>query len=289
VPPLILGRSGGGWFVRIFGIRPKERLDRRKLLTILIARIDTALGEIKSGVLRLRGRYNELRKMMLAAIYRGERDRALIYANEVAEVKKMIKKLEVSAKAIEQVKLRLETLENVSNIPTVLGEITGVLVATRDYVKDVMPSLAMNLDTLVTEARRVITETTDVDVKTEDVIYATPEAKKLLKKIESAVEENISKQLPDIPINLIVPPPSAKHVGEEKRISQLVGVSVGKPKVRRPGRKLSPEEIDRKVLEYIVSHGGFIDVSDAAQRLNIEKSEVLAALYRLREQNKIMF
>ena len=285
--PLILGRGGGGWFVRIFGIKPKERVDRKKILTVLIARIDTALSEIKSGVLRLRMRYNDLRKMMLSAIYRGERDRALIYANEVAEVKKMVKKLEVSAKALEQVKLRLETLENVSNIPVVLGEITGVLVATRDYVKDVMPSLAMNLDALVTEARRVITETTDVDVKTEDVIYATPEAKKLLKKLESAVEENVSKQLPDIPISLIVPP-KTKVESEEKKISQLVGISI-KPKIRRPMRKLSKEEIDRKVLEYIVSHGGFIDVSDAAQKLNIDKSEVLAALYRLREQNKIMF
>ncbi len=285
--PLILGRRGGGWFVRIFGIKPKERADRKKILTVLIARIDTALSEIKSGVLRLRMRYNDLRKMMLSAIYRGERDRALIYANEVAEVKKMVKKLEVSAKALEQVKLRLETLENVSNIPVVLGEITGVLVATRDYVKDVMPSLAMNLDALVTEARRVITETTDVDVKTEDVIYATPEAKKLLKKLESAVEENVSKQLPDIPISLIVPP-NTKVENEEKKISQLVGISI-KPKIRRPVRKLSKEEIDRKVLEYIVSHGGFIDVSDAAQKLNIDKSEVLAALYRLREQNKIMF
>lgn len=285
--PLILGRRSGGWFVRIFGIKPKERADRKKILTVLIARIDTALSEIKSGVLRLRMRYNDLRKMMLSAIYRGERDRALIYANEVAEVKKMVKKLEVSAKALEQVKLRLETLENVSNIPVVLGEITGVLVATRDYVKDVMPSLAMNLDALVTEARRVITETTDVDVKTEDVIYATPEAKKLLKKLESAVEENVSKQLPDIPISLIVPP-NTKVENEEKKISQLVGISI-KPKIRRPVRKLSKEEIDRKVLEYIVSHGGFIDVSDAAQKLNIDKSEVLAALYRLREQNKIMF
>ena len=285
--PLILGRRGGGWFVRIFGIKPKERADRKKILTVLIARIDTALSEIKSGVLRLRMRYNDLRKMMLSAIYRGERDRALIYANEVAEVKKMVKKLEVSAKALEQVKLRLETLENVSNIPVVLSEITGVVVATRDYVKDVMPSLAMNLDALVTEARRVITETTDVDVKTEDVIYATPEAKKLLKKLESAVEENVSKQLPDIPISLIVPP-KTKVESEEKKISQLVGISI-KPKIRRPVRKLSKEEIDRKVLEYIVSHGGFIDVSDAAQKLNIDKSEVLAALYRLREQNKIMF
>ncbi len=286
--PLILGRGGGGWFVRIFGIKPKERrVDRRKVLTVLIARIDTALSEIKSGVLRLRMRYNDLRKMMLSAIYRGERDRALIYANEVAEVKKMVKKLEVSAKALEQVKLRLETLENVSNIPVVLGEITGVLVATRDYIKDVMPSLAMNLDALVTEARRVITETTDVDVKSEDVIYATPEAKKLLKKLESAVEENVSKQLPDIPISLIVPP-KTKIESEERKISQLVGISI-KPRIRRPMRKLSKEEIDRKVLEYIVSHGGFIDVSDAAQKLNIDKSEVLAALYRLKEQNKIMF
>ena len=281
----LLGDKGGSWFLRLLGIRARKRVDRRKLIEALIVKIDSSLQEIRDSISRLEKRYKDLvKKAMIAAFFRNERDRALIYANEANEVKKMAKKLKVSEKALEQVKLRFETIENVSNLSLILNEITGILVATKEYVKDVMPNLAVSLDSLANEAKRIIAETTDVDLRTEEGgVYVTPEAKKLLKEIEAMAEESISKNMPDIPASMLTPLPSK---GIEVKVKD-VSKPVKKPK--RPIRKLSPEEIDKAVLEYIITHGGFIDISDVANRLNIDKSEVMASLHRLKEQNKIVF
>ncbi len=284
--PFILGRRGGSnWFLRILGIRPRKRIDKSKIIEALIVKIDSALNQIRDNIIRLKLRYKGLIERAIKTLLSGGRVKALIYLNEAAEVKKIVKKLGVSEKALEQVKLRLETLESVTDVPQVLGEISGVLLATRDYIKDVMPNIALSLDSLVSEAKRVISETTDVGIGEEEGVYITEDAKKLLKEIENAVEESVSKQLPEIPMSLVTPLLSKgvevkiKDAGKEQQVKR--------PK--RPVRKLSPEEIDRKVMEYILTHGGFIDVSEVASQLNVDKSEIMASLHRLKEQNKIIF
>jgi len=284
--PFILRRRGGSnWFLRILGIRPRKRIDRSKIIEALIVKIDSALSQIRDNIIRLKLRYKGLIERAIKTLLSGGRVKALIYLNEAAEVKKIVKKLGVSEKALEQVKLRLETLESVADVPQVLGEISGVLLATRDYIKDVMPNIALNLDSLVSETKRVISETTDVSIGEEEGVYITEDAKRLLKEIENAVEESVSKQLPEIPMSLVTPLLSR---GVEVKIKDASKESQIK-KPRRPVRKLSPEEIDRKVMEYILTHGGFIDVGEVASQLNIDKSEVMASLHRLREQNKIIF
>ena len=284
--PFILGRRGGSnWFLRILGIRPRKRIDKSKIIEALIVKIDSALNQIRDNIIRLKLRYKGLIERAIKTLLSGGRVKALIYLNEATEVKKIVKKLGVSEKALEQVKLRLETLESVTDVPQVLGEISGVLLATRDYIKDVMPNIALSLDSLVSEAKRVISETTDVGIGEEEGVYITEDAKKLLKEIENAVEESVSKQLPEIPMSLVTPLLSR---GVEVKIKDADKESqVKRPK--RPVRKLSPEEIDRKVMEYILTHGGFIDVSEVASQLNVDKSEVMASLHRLKEQNKIIF
>lgn len=284
-PFILRRRCGSNWFLRILGIRPRKRIDRSKIIEALIVKIDSALSQIRDNIIRLKLRYKGLIERAIKTLLSGGRVKALIYLNEAAEVKKIVKKLGVSEKALEQVKLRLETLESVTDVPQVLGEISGVLLATRDYIKDVMPNIALNLDSLVSETKRVISETTDVSIGEEEGVYITEDAKRLLKEIENAVEESVSKQLPEIPMSLVTPLLSR---GVEVKIKDASKESQIK-KPRRPVRKLSPEEIDRKVMEYILTHGGFIDVGEVASQLNIDKSEVMASLHRLREQNKIIF
>jgi len=282
----ILGRRGGSnWFLRILGIRPRKRIDKSKIIEALIVKIDSALNQIRDNIIRLKLRYKGLIERAIKTLLSGGRVKALIYLNEAAEVKKIVKKLGVSEKALEQVKLRLETLESVTDVPQVLGEISGVLLATRDYIKDVMPNIALSLDSLVSEAKRVISETTDVGIGEEEGVYITEDAKKLLKEIENAVEESVSKQLPEIPMSLVTPLLSR---GVEVKIKDA-GKEPQVKRPKRPVRKLSPEEIDRKVMEYILTHGGFIDVSEVASQLNVDKSEIMASLHRLKEQNKIIF
>ncbi len=75
--------------------------------------------------------------------------------------------------------------------------------------------------------------------------------------------------------------------GVEKKASSAVEYK----RVERTGiqrdSKLSPEELERLLLDYIVVHGGFLDLTDFTRRYGVTKEEVLAALQRLHAKGLI--
>ena len=263
----------------------KARPDRRRIITSLIIRIEASIQDVRETITKLEIRYKNLFKGSISSYVKGERDRALIYINEAKQVERMYTKLMVVDKVLEQVKLRLETIENVTNLSASMIEATNILSVARDYIKDVVPSMGYSIDSLITETKKVIVETTDsVDINPETAIEYSPEAMKTLKDLEKTVAETVKNKLPEIPMTLLAPD-KAKSLEVRVKESALKVPSPPKPRLRKP----KPQEIDKGVLEYVLTHGGFIDVNDAAAKLGVGKREVLESLHRLRDQNKIAF
>lgn len=284
--------EGGGVMKWLSGLRTlfkgESKVDPRKFISLLIVHVDSAKQEVSDAVARLKSRYDHLVKATISASVGRESDRALIYANEATQVREMTTKLVVVEKVLEQVKLRLETLEDVSNISAPLIEVSNLLVVAKDYVKDLVPNLAYNIDTLISESRKVIASTTDyAKVKPEEVIEHTPEAKKLLQEIEKAAAETIKSQMPDIPVDILLPIKVRGNLGErvKKEAEKL-------PEANRPQERpkvIDQSMLEKALLEYIVTHNGFVDVNHFKDSLGVSKEEVYKALNRLREQNKIIF
>lgn len=277
------------WFSGLVGrIRGGSKVDPKKFISLLIVHVDSAKQEVSDTVARLKSRYDHLVKATISASIGKEKDRALIYANEATQVREMTTKLVVVEKVLEQVKLRLETLEDVSNLSHHLIEVSNLLVVAKDYVKDLVPNLAYNIDSLINESRRVIASTTDyTKLKPEEIIEHTPEAKKLLQEIEKAAEETIKSQLPEIPVDILLP---VKVKGNlEDRIKKEVEAVTQPSKQSEKSRMVDQNLLEKALLEYIITHNGFVDVNHFKDMLGVSKEEVYKALNRLREQNKIVF
>ena len=263
----------------------KAKPDKRKIITSIIIRIEASIQEIRETITRLEIRYKNLFKGAISSYIKGEKDRALIYINEAKQVERMYTKLMVVDKVLEQVKLRLETIENVSNLPASMMEATNILSVARDYIKDVVPSMGYSIDSLISETKKVIIETTDsVNINPQAAIEYSPEAMKMLKDLEKTVAETVKNKLPEIPMSFLTPE-KAKSLEVRVRETAIKVPSPPKPRLWRP----KPQEIDKGVLEYILTHGGFIDVNDAATKLGVGKREVIESLHRLKDQNKIVF
>ncbi|MEM0014683.1 MAG: hypothetical protein QXS42_02285 [Zestosphaera sp.] len=284
--------EGGGVMKWLSGLRTlfrgESRVDPKKFISLLIVHVDSAKQEVSDAVARLKSRYDHLVKATISASVGRENDRALIYANEATQVREMTTKLVVVEKVLEQVKLRLETLEDVSNISAPLIEVSNLLVVAKDYVKDLVPNLAYNIDTLISESRKVIASTTDyARVKPEDVIEHTPEAKKLLQEIEKAAAETIKSQMPDIPVDILLPIKVRGNL-EERVKREAEKLPEASRHQERP-KAVDQSMLEKALLEYIATHNGFVDVNHFKDSLGVSKEEVYKALNRLREQNKIIF
>jgi len=266
--------------------------DRRRSVELseLIVRLDTILRDIREVADRLVSRYKELVREALVARSEKKNERALVYANEAAQVAKYIKKALITEMIVEQVKLRLETLENVADIAKALASISPLLHIAKDYVSEVAPNLAIGLELTISKTRELVASSTDAyEVKAEDVLVISPEAKELLSKVEKSVEERLS-QLPEIPPELIVwkgQPVSviAESVRPPERVAEAQAVAVATAKPRKA--RLPREEIARRILEVARSHGGFIEVGLLAERLGVSREDIIETLIDLEKQGKI--
>ncbi len=296
----VISEKGGGLrrLLLLIGFsRGRRERDRRTIIARMISALSVMIDELKNSSLRLMKRHKMLVQQAIVAYLKRERDRSAIYANEAAQVKNMVLRILTAEKVLEQVKLRLETMESVSNIPVLMSEAASLIMAAKEYVKDIVPGMAFNMEKLVGEARSAVVETTDaVRVDTSAAIEVTPEAKELLEKIRKSVEESVKEQLPEIPVELLA---GDRGSGLEVTImnralkagqvsSKAPATPVPKP-VARPKRLLSKDAIDKAVLEHIITHGGFIDVNDVARELGVTRKDIIESLHRLKEQNRIRF
>lgn len=277
-------------FNRLGRIFAGDRRKRSIELSELIIRLDTILRDIREVTDRLVSRYKELVREALVAKSEKKNERALVYANEAAQVSKYIKKALITEMIVEQVKLRLETLENVADIAKALASISPLLHIAKDYVSDIAPNLAIGLELTISKTKELVASTTDAfQVKVEDALVISPEARELLSKVEKSVEERLS-QLPEIPPELIV--------GKEQPISTVVEnvrppergmeTPVALPAKAKPRKAQLPrEEIAKHILETARTHGGFIEVSLLAERLGVSREDIIETLIDLERQGKI--
>ena len=276
-----------GFLTKVFA---SSRRERPLGLSEIIVRLDMILKEVRDVSGRLVNRYRDLVRETLVAKSERKNERALVYANEAAQVAAYIKKAMIAEMIVEQVKLRLETLGEVADIAKALASISSLLHVAREQVSDVAPSLAIGLELTINKTRELIAGTSDtVSVKVEDALVISPEARELLTKIEKSVEEKLS-QLPEIPPELLV--------NRERPVSSIEGLLRGKspaeaeavPVARAKAKKasVSREQIADFILNVARERGGFVEVGYVAEKLGVSRDEVVQTLLDLEKQGRIL-
>lgn len=271
-----------------------KRSIRRSILEITI-KLREYKDMLEETVSRLRMRHDDLFRSAITAYVKGDKPKAAIYVNELAEIRKIITNIYTSVLALERAILRIETIKEISNINLALGSVLAILNVLKGQVSNVVPEVATGIDVLTGEIRNLILATSGTTVSQDKMLDLSDEAQKILQEVKEVAEAKISKSLPQIPEELLKTSSSsvASSAGEFKVVvngvpqPQPTSGKVNGREVRQP-RPVS-ESLESKVLEYILTHGGFIDVSDAARQFNVSKEEIIQALKSLKEKNKITF
>ena len=162
-------------------------------------KIRAMISRLEVFIERLRERDRTLFEKVVDALTQGDEVRAAMYANEIAEIRKMVKQLTITQVALEQVALRLDTVLTMGDIMSGLIPVVGVIKELRGIIKGIMPEISLELSEVEEGLRDVVISAGEALGMPTGEIYTTPEARKILEEAKVIAEQRMKEKFPELP------------------------------------------------------------------------------------------
>ena len=264
-------------------------------------------GRLEQASYRLKERDRTLFQTCVGAVKAKNKDRAVICANEIAEVRKIISFLYNVELAIERVILRLETIKELSEIVIDLKPALKLLQNVSQELFQFLPDVSSEL----TKVNDTISETLystkiTADESTIPVNWKTPGGEEVLSQVSSFLEQRISQNLPEPPVTQKTPEneqptleemlalatnsskKKASKVSEEsERDSSQTLISYKKSEIKEISLKVENPELEDVLLDYVRKSNGQIDLERCSVDLETSNADIEKALESLGSKGKI--
>lgn len=243
----------------------------------------------------------------MGALKKNNKERAAMCANEIAEVRKLIKFLYSVQLAIERVVLRLETIKELSEIVVDLKPALKLLQNVSSELFQVLPDVSSELNNVNDAICETLYATKiSADESLIPVGKKTAGGEEILNEVSSFLEQKLSKTLPE--------PPAASLPAEEKTApikemvalsassSQMIGhkttdetgidssqtlFSYKKSEIKEISLKVEKPSLEDVLLEYVRKSNGEIDLTRCSSDLKTSYEEIEKALENLGTKGKI--
>jgi division protein CdvB (Snf7/Vps24/ESCRT-III family) len=127
---------------------------------------------------------------------------ANVFANELAEVRKVEKLVMNSRLALDQVLLRLQTVSEVGDIASTLGSVIGVLGSVRTGLVGVLPEAENEIGEIANMLSGVMFDAGQSSGMTLSFNTMNEDAGKILNEAATVAEQRINEKLPDLPAGI---------------------------------------------------------------------------------------
>ncbi|MDH5449199.1 MAG: Snf7 family protein [Candidatus Bathyarchaeota archaeon] len=172
-------------------------------------RLDMAVRRIELQVQRLDRageRFSERDKKIFARIVdsytKHDMARANVFANELAEIRKMEKMIMHARLALEQIVLRLRTVSELGDIVTTLAPAVGVLRTVKSGMSAIFPEAERELGQIGTLLNGIIIDAGQSTGLSINFDTANEDAQKILSEASSVAEQKIKEKFPELPAGI---------------------------------------------------------------------------------------
>ncbi|MFP3225691.1 MAG: cell division protein CdvB [Sulfolobaceae archaeon] len=248
----------------IFNNDKKRKVQLGKMITEISLKLKEQQDRLDEAIRRLKERDKELFEKVVRAQIEGDVARATIYAQEISDIRKMIKIIYTAYLAIEKVRLKLDTVQELQGVSLVLIPVAKILGELKDQIKGVTPEVALALDSITSSVNSIAIETGAISERSVVPAIVDEQAKQILDEAQKMAEVKVREILPELP-----------HPPTEL------------PKPRAQAIQIKRQLTEDMLLDYIRSTGGFLDLEYISKNYGVDKVEVLNLLKRLEQKGLI--
>jgi len=270
----------------------------RKPMNELILEATRELGKCYSRIelacSKLAKRDRELFDACVFHTKKGSKARAAIYANEIAEIRRVLSILEYTRLAVERAILRLDTIKVISPALEPLQEAFKEVKNALRLAANVMPSMTPEINKLNNVVNEILEDTEFNISMPMPTAVSDPSAESILHEAASLVEEEFKTKIPEPPFEKEEIKPSevekplvALSIAGQEVLSDR-NVSSGDSNIATERSfDLSSFLTEELVMDYIERNNGDMNVARCARELNMPYNQVLKVLESLKRKGKI--
>jgi len=189
-------------------VKPPGPLKPR--LDFAVRRIDLQVQKLDQATDRFGQRDKAIFARIVDAYAKHDSARANVFANELAEVRKMSKLIMNAKLALEQITLRLRTVSELGDVVSTLGPAVGVLRSVRSGLVSVFPEAENELGEIGNMLSGIMIEAGQGSGMTLNFDTVNEDASKILTEAATVAEQKIKDKFPDLPPGMPASPQSEK-------------------------------------------------------------------------------
>jgi len=197
----------------------KSAFTKEKPLRMRLAmahyKINSMVRRLEVYLERLKARDKDLFERVVDALISKDMARASMYANEVAELRKVAKSLLMVQVALEQISLRIESIREIGDIAAMLGPVVGVVKDIRAAIRGVLPEIGIELGEVHDILQETVMEAGEMLGIGPSPIYTSPDARKVLEEAKVIAEQRMKETFPALPAV-----PTASKSGESEATAE---------------------------------------------------------------------
>lgn len=260
---------------------------RRKISTA-VKKIEAHRRELESLKLRLEARRKALFETAVRALRNRDEDKATVYANEHAELTKVIRVLSKSELALTQIIVRLESIRDVGDIMYQMTAAFKVMKSVSKTVSGLIPAIETAGEEVNTTLSQTLAElgklspTISFDVRTDS-------GEEIFERAKLYAEQK-AMELQELPSSLLNMPGEG-IVEKAKKVALLATGEESKDNSFTPKPILltsrKGKKVEELVYKYAQKKGGINDVVITARELGLPVDEVERAVLELASKGKL--
>ena len=178
-------------------IRPSGPLKPR--LEDAIRAIQTQVARLDATSTKLKERDAAIFNKVVTAIQKHDTQHASVYANELAEVRKMNKMVTSSRLALEQIVLRLNTVTELGDIVVTLGPAMSVIRSVKSGIISVLPEAEREINEISGLLSSILVDAGQTSGSTLNFEAANEDAEKILAEASAVAEQRMKEKFPELP------------------------------------------------------------------------------------------
>lgn len=246
----------------------------------VLGRLQLALSEIDALKQQIVGEIQDLYSRMLSAARRNDRDSLEFYAAEIVIKKRILTAVLAYSKMLRMAIARIQDARNLEQVARVMMGIEYAMRGLDEYLSAVSPEIAAKLSGIISVTEKTVAETglmaRNLPLPASPA-QLDPDVEKEIAKVMAEVSREVDELVPTRGIEEVVAATGRAATGVQAK--KEAGTQA-------PGR-ISEEELDKRLLDYIKSKGGRLRLSEAARELGVTPEDVRASLRRLQEKGLI--